>query len=90
MSNDSLPPIPTIRDADMQLAVFTHHSLSRGDDANDQWGDTDRLAVLGEKVMEMAIATELFRRRPMLSKPDMEVSSIFSSGESGCSRATSD
>ncbi|KAJ8084483.1 hypothetical protein PM082_003253 [Marasmius tenuissimus] len=72
MSGDDLPPLPPIRDTDLHLAVFTHSSISRGDEANDQWGDTGRLSVLGENAMEMTIARELFRHKPLLSKLAME------------------
>ncbi|KAK1233668.1 hypothetical protein PQX77_003163 [Marasmius sp. AFHP31] len=55
------------------IGVFSHSSLSRGDGAlNDQWGDTDRLSFLGENVMEMTIAKELFLQKPPLRKLEME------------------
>ena len=73
MSN--LPAIPRIS-GDLILTVFTHRSLRfpgapRDDDA--EYGDSDRLAVLGEKALDMAVTDALWRKRPMLKAEEIQV-----------------
>lgn len=66
----SLPPVQS----DTALAIFVHSSL-KSLVQNERFGDADRLACLGQKVLHMAIAETLFEKRPMLDATDLIVSS---------------
>lgn len=70
----SLPPLPKIEgDVDLFLDVFTHNSLRmQSAPMNEEYGNTDRLAVLGATVLRLAIATHFFRKKPQLSAEDIE------------------
>ncbi|KAJ3483127.1 hypothetical protein NLI96_g6521 [Meripilus lineatus] len=73
-SMTNLPTIPRIS-GDLILTVFTHRSLRfpgapRDDDA--EYGDSDRLAVLGEKALDMAVTDALWRKRPMLKAEEIQ------------------
>lgn len=73
MSN--YPPLPKLG-GDVILEVFTHRSLrfSGALLAEDsEYGDNERLAILGEKVLEAAVTDTLFRKRPMLKAEEIEV-----------------
>ncbi|KAF5388484.1 hypothetical protein D9757_004582 [Collybiopsis confluens] len=62
-----VPPLPEIR-GEILLQILTHRSLRRqlsGHISEDF--DNERLAELGAKVLETAITTTLFHRRPLLS-----------------------
>jgi len=58
------------------LEVYTHDSLNTRSGAitTDEHGGSVRLAALGEKVLESAVATNLFRRRPMYTAEQLKVS----------------
>lgn len=62
------------------LEVYTHDSLNAKSGAitTDEHGGSARLAVLGEKVLESAVMTNLFRRRPMNSANQLKVSQLSS------------
>ncbi|GJE85783.1 ribonuclease 3 [Phanerochaete sordida] len=69
-----IPPIPKLQ-GEIILEVFTHRSIRfPGAPVNQdsEYGDNDRLAVLGEKVLEAAVTDALFRKRPMLKGSDIE------------------
>jgi dsRNA-specific ribonuclease len=69
-----LPSLPKLS-ADVILEVFTHRSLRfPGAPINEdsEYGDNERLAILGEKVLETAITDTLFRKKPMLKGLDIE------------------
>lgn len=75
MSSAPLPPLPKLV-GEIILDVFTHRSLRfPGAPTNEdsEYGDNDRLAVLGEKVLDAAVTDVLFRKRPMLKATDIEV-----------------
>ena len=57
------------------LEVYTHESLNTkpGAITSDEHGGSARLATLGEKVLESAVMTNLFRRRPMSSAVQLKV-----------------
>ena len=38
-----------------------------------EYRDNERLAILGEKVLEVAVTDTLFRKRPMLKAEEIEV-----------------
>lgn len=72
---ESLPVAPKLR-GDIILEVFTHRSLRfPGAPINEdsEFGDNERLAVLGEKVLELAVTFALFTKRPMLKSVELEV-----------------
>ncbi|KAG6814140.1 hypothetical protein H0H92_002135 [Tricholoma furcatifolium] len=67
-----LPPLPKIEgDIDLLLDVYTHRSLRFGGALNDDYGDTDRLAELGHRVLDLAVTFHYFSKRPMLSAEDI-------------------
>ncbi|KDQ63217.1 hypothetical protein JAAARDRAFT_188818 [Jaapia argillacea MUCL 33604] len=67
MSNGSIPSLPKLS-GDIILEVFTHRSLRfEGAPQNEEFGDNDRLAELGERVLVAAVTFCLFSKRPMLS-----------------------
>ena len=58
------------------LEVYTHESLNTkpGAITADEHGGSARLATLGERVLESAVMTNLFRRRPMYTAIQLKVS----------------
>jgi hypothetical protein len=69
-----LPPLPKLT-GDIILDVFTHKSLRvNATPTNDLCGDNDRLAELGEKVLNMTTTDVLFNQNPILSAGDISVS----------------
>ncbi|KAK7465427.1 hypothetical protein VKT23_005405 [Stygiomarasmius scandens] len=66
----TLPPIPPIDGIDLTLAVFTHSSL--GIQSTDDYGNADRLSLLGERVLHLAVTDHLFKRKPLLNVEDIE------------------
>lgn len=76
---ESLPAAPKLR-GDIILEVFTHKSLRfPGAPINEdsEFGDNERLSVLGEKVLELAVTFALFNKRPMLKAEEIEVRHSF-------------
>jgi dsRNA-specific ribonuclease len=65
-----LPALPKIS-GDIILDVFTHKSLRHG--TQETYGDSDRLADLGEKILEMTATSALFNQDPVLSAADISV-----------------
>jgi hypothetical protein len=59
-------------DVDIILDIYSHHSL-KTDYMNDEYGDTDRLVELGGKVLDMALASHLFHKRPILLAEQISV-----------------
>ena len=72
---NELPPLPKIDgDVDLLLDVYTHKSLRFGGaPMNDEYGDTERLAELGDKVLKLAVAFHFYSKKPMLSAEDIAV-----------------
>lgn len=70
-----LPPLPRIDgDVDLMLDVYTHSSLRFGSaPMNDDYGDTERLAELGAKVLELTVTNQLFSQRPFLHSKEIQV-----------------
>jgi hypothetical protein len=71
----TLPPLPKIEgDLDLVLDVYTHSSL-RFDSApmNDDYGDTDRLAELGGKILDLAVTNHYYSKKPMLRATEIDV-----------------
>ncbi|KAI0048334.1 hypothetical protein FA95DRAFT_1678383 [Auriscalpium vulgare] len=66
-----LPPLPTLQ-GEVMLEIFMHRSLSSGS-LNEDFGDSERLATIGKRVLSMAVAQILFDKRPMLDATGMEV-----------------
>lgn len=74
---DNLPPIPPI-EGELMLEVYTHETLNvrPGAITADIHGGSARLASLGEKVLESAVISNLFRRRPMHTSTQLKVSHL--------------
>lgn len=70
-----LPPLPRIDgDVDLMLDVYTHSSLRFGSaPMNADYGDTERLAELGAKVLELTVTNQLFCQRPFLHSQEIQV-----------------
>ncbi|KAG6882655.1 hypothetical protein C0992_011126, partial [Termitomyces sp. T32_za158] len=69
-----LPPLPKIEgDVDLLLEIFTHSSLRYGqsDGMNEEYGDTDRLAELGHRVLDLVVTFHYFSKRPILSATEV-------------------
>ena len=70
----SVPPLPRIEgNSDLFLDVHTHKSLRPNAAPNEHWGDTDRLAELGCKVLEMAVTYHFFSLRPFIPPDEIRV-----------------
>ncbi|KAG6910515.1 hypothetical protein DXG01_009934 [Tephrocybe rancida] len=69
----NLPPLPKIDgDIDLVLDVFTHKSLRYGAPSmNDDYGDTDRLAELGNRILDLAVTYHYYSKRPMLQSHEI-------------------
>ncbi|KAI0249494.1 SNF2 family N-terminal domain-containing protein [Lactifluus subvellereus] len=74
----ALPPLPPIQ-SDATLAIFVHRSF-RPPGSDERFGDSDRLAFLGNRVLAMVIADVLFEKRPMMeySFLDQEIETALS------------
>lgn len=68
------PPLPKIN-SELILQVYTHISLRRLDAPPDDYGDNERLARLGEMVLDATVTYALFNKRPMLNTQEIRVSS---------------
>ncbi|KAJ7170455.1 hypothetical protein C8R43DRAFT_876006, partial [Mycena crocata] len=67
-----VPALPNIAGSnDIILDIYTHSSLMGSNMMNPEYGDTNRLAELGRKVLDMALAVHLFSRRPMLDAEEI-------------------
>jgi hypothetical protein len=74
---NGVPPLPELT-GDVLLEVFTHRSLRfSGAPMNDEFGDSERLAILGAEVMELITTYCLFCKRPMLKADEIEVCITF-------------
>jgi hypothetical protein len=61
-----LPSLPTLS-GDLALEVFTHESLRRdGLFVHSDFGDRERLSLLGENALRYAITKAHFRSKPAL------------------------
>jgi dsRNA-specific ribonuclease len=71
---DQLPDLPYL-DASMALDVYAHSSLHyEGKPVNEEYGDNQRLAVLGDVVLSTAVTQRLFSKKPMKSAETIVVS----------------
>jgi len=71
----ALPELPPIDgDIDLMLDVFTHRTLQHrtGPSPGSIHGDTDRLAELGGRVLELSITYHLFSQRPYQNPEEIE------------------
>lgn len=68
---NSLPSLPKIK-GEIILQVFTHHSLRRGPDLE----DNARLCALGSTALDAAVTFSLFQMRPMEDTATMSVSIV--------------
>jgi len=64
---DLLPDLPYL-DAAIALDVYAHSSLYYdGKPVNGEYGDNQRLSILGEAVLNMAVTQSLFCKKPLKS-----------------------
>ncbi|KAJ3800200.1 hypothetical protein GGU11DRAFT_429780 [Lentinula aff. detonsa] len=65
MNSHNLPPLPKIDgDVDLTLAVFTYQSYTSPSQPTEY--DSDRLAELGEQVLDLAVTNYLYCKQPAL------------------------
>ncbi|KAJ3725599.1 hypothetical protein DFJ43DRAFT_1089274 [Lentinula guzmanii] len=65
MNSHNLPPLPKIDgDVDLTLAVFTYQSFTSPSQPTEY--DSDRLAELGEQVLDLAVTNYLYCKQPAL------------------------
>lgn len=59
---------------DITLEVYTHRSLRFTGTPQElsEYGDNDRLALMGERAMDTAVTDALFRKKPMLNATEIE------------------
>jgi len=71
----NLPAIPEIGgEVDILLDIYTHRSLrSPNLQMNGEYGDTDRLAVLGAAALDFSVTRHLFLLRPHVSETEIQV-----------------
>jgi len=68
-----LPPLPKIDgDFELMLDVYTHSSVRMSSTMNGDYGDTQRLADLGSKVLDLVITYHLYSERPFLAAEDIQ------------------
>jgi ribonuclease-3 len=73
-----LPELPSL-EASIALDVYAHSSLHyEGKPVNEEYGDNQRLAILGEAVLSMAVTQRLFSKKPLKSAETIVVSIILS------------
>lgn len=73
-----LPQLPKIEgDVEILLDIYTHRSLrSSRDEMNAEYGDTDRLAELGEHILDLAVTFQLYSKKPLLHATSIVVSIV--------------
>ncbi|KAI9513072.1 ribonuclease III domain-containing protein [Russula earlei] len=64
------PPLPTVQ-SEATLAIFVHSSL-QSPVSNARFGNSERLAFIGNRALNMVIADILFEKRPMLSEVELD------------------
>ena len=67
----NFPELPVIN-GDLILETFSHKSLTMGYDPEKSF-DNERLAILGESVMQTIVTNYLYNKRPIISAEDMSV-----------------
>jgi len=75
-----LPDLPSIDgDLDLMLDVFTHKTAKNdpGIKEGTVHGDTDRLAELGAKILDVTVTYHLFSQRPYQSAEELKVCSVI-------------
>lgn len=68
------PPLPGIEDPDLLLEVHTHRDLRPPSLGDTRWGDTDRLADLGAKVLDTVVTHHFFAKVPCMSAQEIAAS----------------
>lgn len=70
----SLPPLPQIDNRDLLLEVCTHKDLRpRYRDEPCEWGDSERLADMGFRILELVVTSSLFSKRPIILAEELRV-----------------
>ena len=75
MASKIPPPLPPVQ-SDSALAIFQHSSV-KSSVQNERFGDAERLAFIGEKVLHMVIAEIQFEKRPMLAAVELIVRVVY-------------
>jgi hypothetical protein len=75
MASKIPPPLPPVQ-SDSALAIFQHSSV-KSSAQNERFGDAERLAFIGIKVLHMVIAEIQFEKRPMLAAVELIVRAIY-------------
>ncbi|KAK0233613.1 hypothetical protein IW262DRAFT_1331463 [Armillaria fumosa] len=69
----NLPPLPTINgDYNIMLDVYTHRTARHdGGTLEPEYGNTERLAELGKRILDLAVTHHFFHLKPQLSAEDI-------------------
>ncbi|KAF8913150.1 hypothetical protein CPB84DRAFT_1957520 [Gymnopilus junonius] len=68
-----LPPLPKIDgDFELMLDIYTHSSVRTNPTMTEDYGDTERLAELGAKVLDLVITYHLYSERPFLTAKNIQ------------------
>jgi len=70
--SNNIPQLPQIS-IDLTLDVFTHVSLRREGVQPEDFGDNERLSMLGKAVLDAVVTNELFKKRPMINALQVRV-----------------
>ena len=82
MSQLQLPKIDG--ETDILLDIYTHRSLRIGGDLmNEEYGDPERLAELGQQVLRLAVTFHFYSLKPLIPSREIIVCAAFSSAN-GC------
>ncbi len=76
----SLPPLPTISgDPNIMLDVYTHSSVRHaGGPSDPEYGNPERLAELGKRMLDLAVTYHFFHLKPHLAAGEIAVrSTVF-------------
>lgn len=79
LAPQQLPSLPKLS-ADIILEVFTHRSLQfSGKPINEdsEYGDNERLAILGKTILEAAVTDVFFSKKPLLRHSEIQVCIFF-------------
>ncbi|KAF9074851.1 ribonuclease III domain-containing protein [Rhodocollybia butyracea] len=79
MNTQNLPPLPSIDgDVELTLSVYTHQSVQNlyNNINSPKEYDSDRLAELGEHVLDLATTNYLYNKRPIMNANDIKTERI--------------
>lgn len=77
MSAKPLPPLPSLENK-LYVEVFSHRSIRHGRyKAHPQYGDSDRLSIMGETAVHYSVVEDLFRSKEKMSSEAIKVSVLI-------------